>query len=125
LTSSRLELASCHRHNDLRRLAMGTDDAVVACSLDREELAERGARWDAVATRTFLERVPTERGVQLVFLRDTGVEDELRGLAELERKCCAFAEWTVTADDGRVVVHVDGSSDEGVAAVQAMFRRLG
>jgi hypothetical protein len=43
----------------------------------------------------------------------------------IPRNCCAFAEWTVTADDGRVVVHVDGSSDEGVAAVQAMFRRLG
>jgi len=104
---------------------MGPDDAVVACSLDREELAERRARWGAVATRTLFERVPTERGVQLVFLRDTGVEDELCGLAELERKCCAFAEWTVTADDGRVVVHVDGSSDDGVAAVQAMFRTLG
>ena len=36
-----------------------------------------------------------------------------------------FAEWAVTADDGEVVVvHVNGSTDEGVAAVQAMFRRL-
>jgi hypothetical protein len=30
----------------------------------------------------------------------------------------------VSADDGEVVLDVSGSSDEGVAAVQAMFRSL-
>lgn len=104
---------------------MGNDEAVVACSLNRGELTERGERWGALAGRAFVERVPTERGLQLVFLRDEGVEDELRELAELERECCAFADWTVGTDGERAVLDVSGSSDEAVAAVRAMFRRLG
>jgi hypothetical protein len=104
---------------------MGRDDAAVACSLNREEQAERGARWVALAARALVEREPTERGQRLVFRREDGVEDELRALAELERECCAFADWNVSADDGRLVLDVSGSSDEGVAAVQVMFRGLG
>jgi hypothetical protein len=122
LTSSRLELASCH-HNDLRRLAMGIDDAVVACSLNKAEMTERGARWRDLAG-ALVERTPSERGQRLVFRREAGIEDELRKLAELEQECCDFAEWAVSADDGEVVLNVSGSTDEGVAAVQAMFRSL-
>ncbi len=100
------------------------DDAVVACSLNRGELTERGKRWDGLAVQAFVERVPTERGLRLVFRRADRVEDELRELAELERECCAFAEWTVSAEGDRVVLDVGGLSDEAVAAVQALFRRL-
>jgi len=103
---------------------MGTDDAVVACSLNGQEQADRGARWVALAARAFVEREPTERGQRLVFRREEGVEIELEELAALERECCAFADWTVSAEDGRVVLDVSGSSDEGVAAVQGMFCRL-
>jgi hypothetical protein len=97
------------------------DDVVVACSLDRGELAERGKRWDGIAEQAFVERVLTERGLRLVFRREAGVEDELRELAELERECCAFADWTVMTDDERAVLEVTGANAQAVAAVQAMF----
>ncbi len=99
------------------------DDVVVACSLNRGELAERGQRWDELAEQAFVERVATERGLRLVFRRgdEVEVEVELRELTELEWECCTFADWTVSTDGERAVLEVTGSSDEAVAAVQAMF----
>ena len=99
-------------------------EPVVACSLGRSDLAERKSRWQRLAAAAPVERVPTDTGLRLVFRRDDGVEPELGELAELERECCAFADWTVTADGGRVVLDVSASSAEAVAAVQAMFASL-
>jgi hypothetical protein len=96
----------------------------VSCSLDSKNLADRRERWHRLAAQAFSERALTERGQRLVFRRRAGVEDELRELAELERKCCAFADWTIGAADGTVTLDVVGSSEEGVAAVQTMFGSL-
>jgi hypothetical protein len=96
----------------------------IACTLDNGQMSERRQRWHELAGRAFVERNETERGLRLVFRNDTGVEDELRELAGLERDCCAFASWAVSAADGRSVLEVKGTSDEAVAAVQAMFRSL-
>jgi hypothetical protein len=97
-----------------------TAKPVVACTLNGDEMGERRRRWHELAARAFLERVETDRGLRLVFRDEPGVEAELQELAALERDCCAFADWTV---DG-TVVEVGGYSDEGVTAVQAMFRTL-
>jgi hypothetical protein len=102
--------------------AMKSDDAVVACSLNRDDLAARTGRWMELAARAFAEPVPTEQGLRLVFRRTEGVEDELQELARLEQQCCAFAGWAVSPDGDRVMLDVSGSSDEAVAAVRAMFR---
>jgi hypothetical protein len=96
----------------------------VACTLSAGQMNERRQRWHALAGRAFVERTETERGLRLVFRADAGVADELRELAGLERDCCAFADWSVGAGDGRAVLEVTGTSDEGVAAVHAMFRAL-
>ena len=40
-----------------------------------------------------LELAGTDHGVQLVFGAEPGIANELEALAELERKCCGFAEW--------------------------------
>jgi len=52
------------------------------------------------------------------------VEGELRQLAELERNCCACAEWSVDARDGEVVLEVTAGSEEAIAAVHGMFNKL-
>jgi hypothetical protein len=101
------------------------NDAAVACSLNRDQLVVRSRRWDALAVRALVERAPTETGQRLVFRCEGGVEVELLALAGLEKECCAFADWTVRAAGGQVVLEVRGSSPEAVAAVQAMFRSLG
>jgi hypothetical protein len=103
---------------------MDKTDAVVACSLNRDELADRRERWQQLAARAFVERVSTDRGLRLVFRHDAGVADELHALAAHERECCAFADWTVGAADGRVVLEVSGASEEAIAAVQGMFGSL-
>jgi hypothetical protein len=48
------------------------------------------------------------------------LEQEVRELAELERECCAFAHWTVTADGSSVSLEVTAEGD-AVTAVQAML----
>jgi hypothetical protein len=94
----------------------------VACTLNNEQASERRRRWHELAARSFVERTETRRGLLLAFRDDDGVAGELRELARLERDCCAFADWTVSLADGQAVLEVAGTSDEGIAAVHAMFR---
>jgi hypothetical protein len=49
---------------------------------------------------------------------------ELRQLAELERACCAFADWSVRARGEELVLEVTAPTEEGITAVQAMFGKL-
>jgi len=98
--------------------------ANISCSLDQAGLTERRARWHRLAAQAFDARVPTDRGQRLVFRRQAGVEEELLELALLEQECCAFADWSVSAVDGTVVLDVSGTSDEAIAAVQGMFGSL-
>jgi|SRR5213592_378253 len=97
-----------------------TDLPVIACSLGQEELAERRARWHALADDGLIERVETATGVRLAFRSGASTERELRELAALERQCCAFARFDVSASRGRLLLDVSAPPD-GVAAVRAMF----
>src|SRR5262245_39264269 len=105
---------------------MGSDGqrAAVACTLGVGDLAERRARWRRLGERAGAGVAATPDGLRLMFLPDPGVDDELAALAELERECCAFAEWSVGRRDGRLALDVTASTEEGVTAVQAMFRDL-
>jgi len=93
----------------------------VACNLEAGQMAERRRRWDELAGRSFVERLETADGLRLVFRQDDGVEAELRELARLERECCAFATWVVSAADDEVQLEVNGRGTEAVAAVHGMF----
>ena len=97
----------------------------VACTLNNERMNERRRRWHELAGRAFVERTETGRGLLLAFRGDEDVADELRELADLERDCCAFADWSVSVADGLAVLEVAGTGDEAIAAVHAMFRSLG
>jgi hypothetical protein len=68
--------------------------------------------------------IATTKGLRLLFHAAPDVEAELRRLTELERECCAFAAWTVRAHGARLVLDVTADTQEGVAAVQAMFGKL-
>ena len=93
---------------------------VVACTLNPGDRHERRRRWLALTDRALAERSPTAGGVRLVFSAAAGVEEELLALAELERDCCAFASFDVTASGDLVTLDVTSSGD-GVAAVQELF----
>jgi len=97
------------------------DAAPIACSLGRDDLAERQQRWHTLAARAMLDVLSTDDGLRLRFRPDPGVEAELRELAALERDCCAFADWTVHGDDDAWVMDIRGTSAEAVPAVREMF----
>ena len=97
---------------------------LVACSLGQDEHAARLRRWQALGARACLAVVETDDGLRLRFRAEPGVEAELAALVVLERECCPFAEWSVTAEAGRLTLRVSGGSDEAVAAVHGMFHGL-
>jgi hypothetical protein len=88
------------------------------------DLGRRRERWQRLSAAAGVEVAPTERGLRLVFRAAPGVAGELHELAELERECCAFADWAVSDTGGRVVLEVGGRSEEGVPAVRATFGDL-
>ena len=52
----------------------------------------------------------TENRLRLLFRAAPGVEGELRQLAELERDCCAFAQWSVHTRGEEVVLDVTATN---------------
>jgi hypothetical protein len=98
--------------------------APVACSLAKEDLADRQECWLQLWRRAAVNVVTTSNGLRLFFRAAPGVEEELRQLAELERDCCAFADWLVQVRGKELVLDVAAPTEEGITAVQAMFGKL-
>ena len=96
----------------------------VACSLNQTNLADRAARWQALAARALRQAAPTQDGVRLVFAPGPGVADELEALVALERECCAFAAWSVHAAPGELTLDVTADAEEAVTAVRSLFPAL-
>ena len=83
----------------------------------------RRERWlDLAPHVTAIET--TARGLRLRFAAAPGVASELQELAVLERECCPFADWAVSARDGEVALDVTGIDDDAIPSVQAMFGEL-
>ena len=95
----------------------------VACTLTSADLAAQGQRWQRLAGRAMTERTETVDGLRMSFRPEPGAEEELRALAAVENECCRWADWTVEADDGQIVLAVRASGD-GVTALHGMFAGL-
>jgi hypothetical protein len=95
----------------------------VACTLTSAGLAAQVGRWEQVAALAMTERAETEHGLRIVFRAEPGAEEELRALVAVEEECCAWADWTVEADDRQIVLDVR-SAAEGIATLHAMFTSL-
>jgi hypothetical protein len=93
---------------------------VIACSLTPVELPERRRRWRALTDRALADRTAIDAGVRLSFRAEDGVEEELQALAELERDCCGFASFDVSASGDHLTLDVT-SVGEGVAAARELF----
>jgi hypothetical protein len=104
--------------------AVENESPPVACSLGQSGLAQRTERWQALYARALSQKSATRRGLRLVFDARPGVADELEALAALERECCAFATWSVRAEDAELTLEISGDSEEAVAAVRSMFATL-
>jgi hypothetical protein len=99
-------------------------DIPIACSLERDDLAQRQRRWAELAGRAIIDVARTGDGLRLRFRGEAGVEAELRELAALERDCCGFAEWMVAGDGDTWVMDISGAGQEAVAQVHEMFANL-
>jgi hypothetical protein len=98
--------------------------AAIACSLEEADFADRQERWLQLGQRAAVEAVTTATGLRLLFSAAPEVEGELRQLAELERHCCAFADWSVRARGTELVLDITAETEQGVTAVRAMFGKL-
>jgi hypothetical protein len=96
------------------------EEHVISCTLPPGELLARGERWRRLMDRAAAEVVTIPAGLRLRFPAAPDVEQEVRELAELERECCVFAQWAVTADGSSVCLDVTAEGD-AVPAVQALF----
>ena len=104
-----------------RDLAGGQDrPSPAACTLGPAGLAAQISRWEQLAARAMTGRTETADGLRLWFRREPGVEEELRALVAVESRCCRWANWTVQAAAGQVVVDIR-SAAAGVAALHGMF----
>lgn len=100
------------------------EQAPVACTLSQHNRAQRAERWHALARRAEQQVSATDRGVRLTFSAGPGVAAELDELARLERECCAFASWSVTAVGDRLVLDVRADGEVAITAAQALFGPL-
>ncbi len=92
----------------------------VACTLSPAGLAAQAGRWHRLAARALAERAETGDGLRLRFRAGPGVEQELRALVAVENQCCSWADWTVQASPGQLVLDVRSEGD-GTAVLHGMF----
>jgi hypothetical protein len=83
----------------------------IVCTLNPAEMRGRGARIDALAADALLSREPIEGGLRHRFRADDAVEREVRELAALESRCCAFLTFAVSREPHAVVLDVTGAPD--------------
>jgi hypothetical protein len=95
----------------------------VACTLTSADLAAQSQRWERLAARALTGRTETADGLRMFFRSEPGAEEELRALVAVENECCRWADWTVEADGGQVVLAVRAGGD-GVTALHGMFAGL-
>lgn len=98
----------------------------VACSLSGTPgaFAERIAEYRRLFARHLAGRSRSGTGITFRFRAGPGVEDWVRDLARREKACCAFFDFTVTADGREVRWDVAVADDEVARQVLAGFYRL-
>jgi hypothetical protein len=86
--------------------------------------AERAAEYRRLFTQALTGRERSDDGIRFRFRADPGVEEWVGDLADREKACCAFFNFTVTVDHEEV--RWDASVIDDIAAhrVLAEFYRL-
>jgi hypothetical protein len=98
----------------------GASQAPIACTLDSTELGTQVERWKTLYADAGTDRAVTDDGLRVRFRRDPAVERDLRDLVAVESACCAWADWTVSAD-GRHLVLAIRSTGDGASAIRSWF----
>ncbi|MGI8451780.1 MAG: hypothetical protein ACR2MP_32255 [Streptosporangiaceae bacterium] len=98
----------------------------VACSLGGTPgaFAERMAEYRRLFGQHLAGRSGTATAISFRFRAGPGVEEWVRDLARREKACCAFLDFSVTADGPEVRWDVTVADDEAARQVLAGFYRL-
>jgi hypothetical protein len=96
----------------------------IACTLGPDDGAARLQRWEAVSARGRLSARRSGHRLEVRYQPAPGLRAELDALTAAERQCCSFAEWTVTQEEGHVVLHIaaDPERPDDITALAALFR---
>lgn len=80
------------------------DKPRVACDMSGapDTLAERAAEYRRLFTQALTGRERSEAGIRFRFRADPGVAEWVRDLADREKACCSFFNFTVAADHEEV-----------------------
>jgi hypothetical protein len=90
-------------------LVEGPGLPVLACSLDAGDQVDRLREWRLLSDGDVIVGHTVSPGrLEVRYRLDPDRVDELRRLAEAERCCCAFAEFTLTTREDAVVLTVTG-----------------
>ena len=83
----------------------------IACSLPLAEGGRRVAQWRALADDYLLERSRTPETLTLRYAPVDDARARLSRLAEAERDCCSYVDWTVETGPGALRLIVTGTED--------------
>lgn len=90
----------------------------IACTLDRAEMPDRMAEWQAVLA-TVRERMALPDGVRLTF-NDAVALDQVARLATAEQDCCSFFSFAITVDARGAALEVR-APDDAHHIVESLF----
>jgi hypothetical protein len=95
----------------------------IACTLGPDDGAARLQRWKAVSARGRLSARRSGHRLEIRYQPVPGLREELDALTAAERQCCSFAKWTVTQEEGHVILHIaaDAERPDDITALAALF----
>ena len=99
-------------------MAAVSDEVPIACSLDREAMAERADRGASLAAASLLEASVTKRGVSMQWRGDA--EADLRRLIAAESECCPFLDFELSREGSGLRLDV-GSPEEAGPIIAELF----
>ena len=98
----------------------------VACDMSAapDTPLQRAAEYRRLFSQALTGRERLEAGIRFRFRADPGLAEWVHDLAEREKACCAFFNFTVTADDREILWDASVIDDESARRVLAEFYRL-
>jgi hypothetical protein len=109
------------RINDLEVPAMDGRGIPVACTLTSDELRQREEETLHAVGRAVLETRELEDGYAFRFPPDDVWLDQLVNLVRLERECCPFLKFSITAEPGSGPIWLQLTGPDGTKEFLAGF----
>jgi hypothetical protein len=103
-----------------------TQDTPIVCDMTTapDTARERIAEYGRLFAQAMIGREKTAQGIRFRFRAAPGIEAWVRDLAEREKACCAFYDFTITTVDDQVLWNATVVDDDVARALLAEFYAL-